>query len=74
MREGREFLRRSWRHHPLLTALQVACGLGLAVLGLTAILADGLPAWSSLLRPLLIAGGFVCFVLLVRRDEPRDDA
>jgi hypothetical protein len=74
MREGWAFLRRSRRYHPGLLAVYAAfCvaggGAALAQLG-----ADRPPPWAGELALLCMAGAFVCFVLLVRRDDPERTA
>jgi hypothetical protein len=68
MGENMSFWRRSWRRHPGLSAAQLACGLGLSVTGVVRI-ANGHSQWSSALVLAFLAGGFACWVMLVRRDE-----
>ena len=67
MRENLDFVRRSWRHHPVLSVVQLACVLGVGVVGI-ARLANHDHGLSGLWLAFL-AGAFVCWVLLIRRDE-----
>jgi hypothetical protein len=66
--EGLDFWRRSWRHHKALAVAQLACGLGDCVTAVMR-LVDGHSQWSAALALAFMAGTFVLWVMLVRRDE-----
>jgi hypothetical protein len=70
-RAWKAFDRRSWQRHPVLAGLRAAGALGVAIVGL--ISAFGYdhhrPSWLTSLFFLCLIGSFVCWVLLVRRDE-----
>jgi hypothetical protein len=66
---GRDFARRSWRRHPVLSALDVAVALGLAILGLL----DLVDGHSQLRGGIVFVALFVLLVVLVRRNEPSSD-
>jgi hypothetical protein len=71
--EGREFARRSWRRHPVLSALYVAVGLGLAVVGIMNLVL-GHSDWRGWLYPALWFAWFVFLIVLIRRDEPPSES
>ena len=68
MGENWSFWRRSWRRHPALSAAQAGCGLGVAITGLVRLIGGHSP-WSTALVLAFMVGAFVCWVMLVRRDE-----
>jgi hypothetical protein len=68
MGENLNFSRRSWRRHPALSAAQLACGLGVTVTSLVRLM-GGHSRWSTALVLAFMAGVFVFWVMLVRRDE-----
>jgi hypothetical protein len=67
MRENLDFVRRSWRHHSVLSAVQLACALGVGVVGILRLTSHD--QWLTGLWLAFLAGAFVCWVLLVRQDE-----
>ena len=62
------FWRRSRRRHPALSAAQLTSGLGLRGTSVVRIV-NGHSQWPSALVLAFLAGGFGCWVMLVRRDE-----
>lgn len=67
MRENLDFVRRSWRRHPVLSAVQLAFVLGIGVVGIARLTSHD--RWLAGLWLAFLAGAFVCWVLLIRRDE-----
>ena len=67
--ESREFMRRSWRRHPVLSALYVAVAVASSVIGVID-LVDGHSRWRGGLYLVLWLAWLVLLVFLVRRDEP----
>ena len=68
MGENSSFWRRSWRRHRALSAAQLGCGLGVTVTSVVRLISGHSP-WSTALVLAFMAGAFVCWVMLVRRDE-----
>jgi hypothetical protein len=62
------FRLRSWERHPVLAGLWAACVVAAAVLAIVA-RSDSGPDGLGWLVPALIAGSFVFWVMLIRRDE-----
>ena len=68
-REGREFARRSWQRHPVLSGIYVVVAVGFGVLGVID-LVDGHSRLRGGLYLVLWIAWFILLVVLVRRDEP----
>ncbi len=59
------------QNHPVLYGAEIACWLSLAAAAIWRLFTDDGTRWASALWFLSLAGVFVCFVLMVRRD-PED--
>ena len=70
-REWKAFDRRSWQRHPILAGLRLAGAVGIAILGLIGFFGyDGhRPGWLISLFFVCLIGSFVCWILLLRRDD-----
>jgi hypothetical protein len=67
--EHTSFLRRSWRYHPRLAAVWAAIFLAAAAVSIVRLVDDD-AAWPDLVWLVLLVANFVCFVMLIRRDDP----
>ena len=67
--EGISFLRRSWRHHPRLAAVWAGVVLAAGAVSIVRLVDDD-AAWPDLVWLVLLVANFVCFVMMIRRDDP----
>ena len=71
MRESWAFARRCWRGQRVLSTLQAGIAIGIGLVGLTRLTAQDPPRGLAGLSALLYLALLICFVALVRRDDPQ---